>query len=409
MSEAEKKVAKPRREWLPYAPAGGAAVLAVILVLAGAFQWATSWWRSQLGGLVSGGGHADFVVGQALFVLLTIAAVGAGAVRCGRARESVLVIVGGVLCVIALATALPTLGVFVEPLSATLGILLASVPILAIFRRPLGDRQRRVEAIFDRRASERMIEVWKSRTELLPWKPQRKEVALVEIRLLNRKAFEQEISEKDFFALSRFLRRQLEAVLLSDGGFVSESGTDGFTVVYGFEPRDGAIGAAINAANEWKSKEQRIRQECDNRWGVEPRCGLGVAFGEGLIAVEGGDIRVVSDLNETAERFAKLNLRFESKVLLEPSAREAAGDSVTARSLDFEGRAGKWITGEVFELVGLASELTEDEKSSLEAFEEGMEKLRDGNRADAKEALIRARQSGVTDPVLERFVGLASN
>ncbi|MEM0897891.1 MAG: hypothetical protein AAGJ79_13525 [Verrucomicrobiota bacterium] len=408
MSGEGKKVVDWRGEWLPFAPAGGAAVLLVVFVLAGAFQWASAWWRTQLGGLAAGSGQVDFVVGQALFVFLTVAVVGAGAVRCGRAREAVLVLVGGILCAIALATALPTLGVFVEPLSATIGVLLAALPILAVFRRPLGDRQRKVEAIFDRRASDHMVKVWRERTELLPWTAQRKEMALVDFRVLNRKSFEKEVAEKELFALMRFLRRQLEAILLGEGGFVSERSVDGFSIVYGFEPREGAIGAAVKAADEWRSKEQRIRQECENRWGVVPQCGLGLAFGEGLSAVEGDDIRVVSELDEVAARFSKLNLRFESKVLLDPAARKAAGDLIAVRSLDFEGRAGRWITREVFELVGMTSELGEEEGKALEAFAEGMERLREGNRAEAREALIRARRPGVTDPVLERFVGLAS-
>lgn len=166
--------------------------------------------------------------------------------------------------------------------------------------------------------------------------------------------------------------------------------------------------------------EQMARMEAFRAWLPEmfgTRHGLpevnvrmGVASGEVTVGNIGSETSrgytVIGDVVNLASRLEQANKFYGTRILVSEGTRDLAGETLAFREIDSLRVAGKLEPVRVYELLGLAAEVSDTTRKAVQAYEEGLARYRaqdwDAAEAAFRECLANAPGDRPSQAMLER-------
>lgn len=165
--------------------------------------------------------------------------------------------------------------------------------------------------------------------------------------------------------------------------------------------------AAIKARRELESKTLEWMEKGIPRL----RVSWGIATGEVVVGNVGSHERmnytVIGDTVNLASRLQGINRMYETEILISAAAKDACGDRIVSRLVDWVVPLGKENAVEIHELVGLTGEVDLSWDSVLEHYEEALNEIarRDWDKAETslKKVLRLRPEDGPSRTMMKRL------
>ncbi len=203
-------------------------------------------------------------------------------------------------------------------------------------------------------------------------------------------------------AAVRFLNRYfslMSEVIRTRQGIVDKYIGDSVMAFWGPPFTDAADHATLSciAALEQMARMEAFRAWLPEMFGVAHglpvvNVRMGIASGEVTVGNIGSETSrsytVIGDTVNLASRLEQANKFYGTRILVSEATRNLAGDTLAFREIDSLRVAGKLETVRVFELLGIAAELSESDRQRVQAYEAGLARYR-AQDWDAAEAAFR--------------------
>jgi adenylate cyclase len=192
-------------------------------------------------------------------------------------------------------------------------------------------------------------------------------------------------------AAVRFLNRyfsMMSEVVRSQQGIVDKYIGDSVMAFWGppfTDPADHARLGCIAALDQMERLEA-FRAWLPEMFGVRDsvpvvNVRMGIASGEVTVGNIGSETSrgytVIGDTVNLASRLEQANKFYGTHILVSEATRTLAGDSLAFREIDSLRVAGKLETVRVYELMGLAAELRENDRQRIQTYEAGLAHYRE--------------------------------
>jgi adenylate cyclase len=191
-------------------------------------------------------------------------------------------------------------------------------------------------------------------------------------------------------AAVRFLNRyfsMMSEVVRSQQGIVDKYIGDSVMAFWGppfTDPADHARLGCIAALDQMARLED-FRAWLPEMFGVRSNLPvvnvrMGIASGEVTVGNIGSETSrgytVIGDTVNLASRLEQANKFYGTRILVSDATRTLAGDTLALREIDSLRVAGKLETVRVYELLGMADELSDADRQRVSAYEAGLERYR---------------------------------
>ncbi|MBI3431782.1 MAG: HAMP domain-containing protein [Hydrogenophilales bacterium] len=221
-------------------------------------------------------------------------------------------------------------------------------------------------------------------------------------------------------AAVRFLNRyfaMMAEVIRGRQGIVDKYIGDSVMAFWGPPFTDPADHARLGclAAFEQMKKMDDFRAALPELFGMkhglpEVNVRMGIASGEVTVGNIGSETSrgytVIGDTVNLASRLEQANKFYGTRILVSEGTRELAGDALAFREIDSLRVAGKLEPVRVYELLGLAAEVSESDRLRVQAYEAGLARYRaqdwDAAEAAFRECLATASGDKPSQVMLER-------
>lgn len=221
-------------------------------------------------------------------------------------------------------------------------------------------------------------------------------------------------------AAVRFLNRYfslMSEVIRTRQGIVDKYIGDSVMAFWGPPFTDAADHATLCclAALEQMARMEAFRAWLPEMFGVSHglpvvNVRMGIASGDVTVGNIGSETSrgytVIGDTVNLASRLEQANKFYGTRILVSEATRNLAGDTLAFREIDSLRVAGKLETVRVFELLGLAAELSESDRQRVQAYEAGLARYRaqdwDAAEAAFRECLVIEPKDQPSQVMLER-------
>ncbi len=401
-----------RRYWtISLAIGGCASLVGLALHLGGILEPVSEWiWRACVSrGWVSGGEAVRLRHFEIPAIALAGVGTAWGVVEVTRPLRKVLVAVLAILAAALLLPALALYGFRFDPFAPCLAAALSTVGAFLFARTESGKRKQALEEALGSRVSAGVF------AELLeaPSDPvmagERREVTTLVCRLFVPETFRGEVETPELLRVGSLFARSVSAFLLSRGAYLEEAGPERVRASFGMlRAEEDHAERACRAALDLRGRLKGLSQECEARWFLPLRCGVGIGSGTMAVGRCGapGDAFVAGLGGEAdfADRLALANGRLGSDVLLGPGTYRLVRERFEVRPLELLYDPVQRSLSEVYQLLAAAGGLDEAERDRRDAFWRGVLHLRAGDCEAALGEFSRAKVPGVDDPPLAAFV-----
>ncbi|MEW5966843.1 MAG: adenylate/guanylate cyclase domain-containing protein [Pseudomonadota bacterium] len=222
-------------------------------------------------------------------------------------------------------------------------------------------------------------------------------------------------------AAVRFLNRyfaMMAEVIRAQQGIVDKYIGDSVMAFWGPPFTDPADHARLGclAALEQMQKMEAFRAALPELFGVrhglpEVNVRMGLASGDVTVGNIGSETSrgytVIGDTVNLASRLEQANKFYGTRILVSEGTRTLAGDTLAFREIDSLRVAGKLEPVKVFELIGLADEVSDTTRLAVQAYESGLARYRaqDWDVAEAafRDCLANAPGDQPSQVMLERI------
>jgi len=222
-------------------------------------------------------------------------------------------------------------------------------------------------------------------------------------------------------AAVRFLNRyfaMMAEVIRGRQGIVDKYIGDSVMAFWGPPFTDPAEHARLGclAALEQMRKMDDFRADLPELFGMkhglpDVNVRMGIASGEATVGNIGSETSrgytVIGDTVNLASRLEQANKFYGTRILASKATRDLAGETLAFREIDSLRVAGKLEPVKVYELLGLAAELSERDRQRVQAFEAGLARYRaqdwDAAAAAFRECLAEAPGDRPSQVMLERI------
>lgn len=400
-----------RRYWtISLLIGGGVSLVVLALHLAGAFDAISAWLWQLIRFRTGGAAEAAQRIRYLELPLAILAAMGVswGVVEVTRLWQKLLIALLAAMVIALWTPVLALYGIRFDFFAPFLAVILAAIGGLVFSRTERGQRKAIMEDCLGGRVSAAQFAELLEAPEAPQWSGER------EVSTLVCRWFPPDegkgLSPEARVQMGNLFIRHVSAFLLSRGAYLEESGPDRIRVSFGMLREDGEHAAkACRAALDLRGRLKGLSQECEARWFLPLRWGLGIGSGKRVVGLYGRPGKTsftgVGGEADFADRLALANARLGSDLLIGPDCYRLAGNLFELRPLELLYDPQQGTLTEIYQLLAPLGGLDEGEKARRDAFWRGMIHLRSGAHEAALHELSQARHPGIEDPVLSLLIG----
>ena len=324
-----------------------------------------------------------------------------------RKHLNAIVAVSAIFLVMGLSFTLALYGIYFEPFSGCLAIMLSSVLGAIYSRTRQGQRKRLLMAILGHRVSPDLLFKMLGSNGDLP-EPKSRAVTVLTCRVFNHSHLMRELEPEEVLEVTNLFLKNAVERLLAKGAYVDEARPDCIRAFFGVHPSDDHALVACRAALELQKRIDNLNADCERRWFQSLKYGIGVSSGPITTGIFGSRREaffsgVGSEIG-FSRRLCALNLAFGSRVLIGARCFFEAKDDLELRPIDMVFMEEEDVLTEVYELLEEKGNLNDEHRKSRDAFWQGMIFFREGRHDAALESFTEAQVDGVDDAPLEHYI-----
>ena len=256
-----------------------------------------------------------------------------------------------------------------------------------------GKQARYIQAAFGHYLSPEIVRRISESPDSLRLGGERREVTFYFSDIAGFTTFSEKLAPEQLTKLMNTYLGEMTETVLESGGTLDKYIGDAVMAFWGAPlPMDGHALVACKVALDNQKKLARLRAEwCAAGWPpVSNRIGLN--SGPAIIGNMGSAKRfsytAIGDNVNLASRLEGANKPYGTGIMISQSTRDAAGDAIEVRELDYIKVKGKNLPIRVYELLGLKGETDAKSLAKARRFEEGLASLR-ARKLDEAEAAFR--------------------
>ncbi len=335
-----------------------------------------------------------------------------GIVEVTRPVQKLLVAALSIAAAALLAPAWALHGFRFDSLAPVLAAALAAAGGFLVARTEFGKRKRLLEEALGTRVSAGLFAELLEAPADSGLSGERREVTTLVCRLFVPEEFRDRAGPVDLLKASSLFVRSVSAFLMSRGAYLEEAGPERIRASFGMlRAEEDHAEKACRAALDLRGRLKGLSQECEARWFLPLRCGIGIGSGTMAVGRCGtpGNV-VVAGLGgegDFADRLALANARLGSDLLLGPGTYRLVQKRFEVRPLELLYDPMRRSLSEIYQLLGVAESLDGVELARKEAFWRGVVHLRAGDCEAALAEFGRAKVPGVEDLPLALLVDKA--
>jgi adenylate cyclase len=233
-----------------------------------------------------------------------------------------------------------------------------------------------IQNTFSRYVSQEVIDEITANPEKLRLGGQKKELTILFSDVRGFTTISEKLSPEDLVGLLNQYLTAMTDTIMSQGGVIDKYIGDAIMAFWGApidEIKHAELACLVSLEMIKKLKEKQ--PEWQRQYGVEVNIGVGLNTGEVVIGNMGSDKRfdytVMGDSVNLASRLESLTKQYGIKILVSQFTKEKAGGKFVYRFLDKVAVKGKKDAVDIFELVGIRGEVTDEMNIFIENYNRG--------------------------------------
>jgi len=325
-----------------------------------------------------------------------------------------IVVIGTGLLLITLSFTLAVSGVFFEPFSSLVAMLVATVLGLAYSLTEPGSRKRRLHRYLGGRISEsacaRLLE-----EPALPFlNGQNQQVTAITLRIFNLGQLREEMSPSHLLEVTNLFLRNSGEFLAGRGGYLDESSPECVRVYFGIlSATEDHAATACQAALELRLRLSNLNQVLESRFFQRLDYGMAIDTGIATVGIYESEntarLSASGELIDYTRRIAGANSVYGSVILLGGTTYALVRSQFAARPIELIYDAHRDITTEVYELIERQESLSPEDDQAIQDFWQAVILYREGRAEEALLIFSRLRSALPLDRPLQYLIGRAQS
>ncbi len=329
-----------------------------------------------------------------------------------QTAQKVIVFITFLILILGISPTLALYGILFEPFSALSALLLGTGAATIFASSEYGNRKRTLEKILGRRISPKTFDELLESPKPPNFEGQSREVTVLTCRIFNRVELAETLPPAEFLRMTNLFRRVISGYLASQGACLDEAGPEIVRSFFGIlknEPNHAE--KAVRAALALKTALKTLNHECQTRWSLELRAGVGINSGRVISGIYGAREHFffsgVGPEVDFSRRLATANLQYGSDLLIGPQTFTLVREVAEVRPMEmfYDPETGQLT--EIYQLLAMKEQFGVSEREMRDHYWSGIILFREGKYQEAIESFGKARIPGIEDAPLEFFMAKA--
>lgn len=325
-----------------------------------------------------------------------------------------IVVIGSSLLLVALSLTLAMSGIFFEPFSSLVAILVTTTLGLAYSATEPGSRKRRLQRYLGGRISQSACARLLEGPAPSFLNGRNLQVTAVTIRIFNLDQLREEMSPAQILEVTNLFLRNSGEFLTGRGGYLDESNPECVRVYFGLlSPEEDHAAAACQAALDLRLRLANLNQLLESRYFHRLECGMAIETGLMTVGIYESDnaarLSATGDLIDSTRRIAGANRDYGSLVLLGGNTYAAVRQTFASRPMELVYDTRREVMSEIHELVDRQDALTEEDHQRIRDFWEAVIFYREGRAEEALLIFSRLHSAHPLDRPLQYLIGRAQD